>query len=220
MALSKEEIKKNIVDQLFWDARVDASTISIDFVDGTVCLNGTAATFLARQAAEEDVWAIAGITSVQNNIAVKKPYAYKLPSDSEIKNMLTSILQWDPDIDSGDILINVENGNIILDGSVPAFWQKVRVEELATEIDGVIHLHNRLTVVPSAHYVDELIARDVVAAIDRSADTNINNINVQVNDGRVILSGSVSNFRVKKSAEDCARYTDGVIDVINNLVII
>ena len=38
MALSKEEIKKNIVDQLFWDARVDASSITVEFTDGTVKL--------------------------------------------------------------------------------------------------------------------------------------------------------------------------------------
>lgn len=219
MALSKEEIKKNIVDQLFWDARVDASTISIEFTDVTVRLNGTVPTFLAREAAEEDVWAIPGVSSVQNNIAVMHPSVYELPSDAEIKNILTSILQWNPDIDPSDMLINVENGNITLDGSVPSLWQKLRVEEIAAEINGVISLHNRLTVVPTTHYVDELIARDIVAALDRSADINVNTVDVQVSDGRVILSGNVSNYNTLKAAENCARYTDGVIEVINNLLI-
>jgi len=36
MTISKEQIKKNIIDQLFWDARVDASAINVDFTDGAV----------------------------------------------------------------------------------------------------------------------------------------------------------------------------------------
>lgn len=219
MSFSKEEIKKNIVDQLFWDARVDASSISVGFSDGTVILNGNVPSYLARGAAEEDVWAIPGVSSVQNNISVNLPSIHKLPSDVEIKNVLTSILQWDPDIEPSDVLITVENGIITLDGSVPAYWQKVRVEELAAEIDGVVSLHDRLTVVPTRHYVDELIARDVAAALDRSAGININTVDVQVSDGSVVLSGSVSNHVAFKTAENCAKFTDGVIEVINNLII-
>lgn len=219
MALSKEEIKKNIVDQLFWDSRVDASCITIEFTDGTVRLNGTVPTFLAREAAEEDVWVIPGVSSVQNNIAVRHPSLAQIPSDAEIKEILSSILKWDPDIDSSDVRINVENGNITLDGSVPSLWQKLRIEEIAAEINGVIFLHNRLTVVPTAHYVDELIARDVVAALDRSTDINVNTVDVQVSDGRVVLSGNVSSYNALKAAQNCARYTDGVIEVINNLQI-
>ena len=219
MALSKEEIKKNIVDQLFWDARVDASSITVEFTDGTVKLNGTVPTFLAREAAEEDVWSIPGVSSVQNNIEVRHPSMAQIPSDAEIKEILSSILQWDPDIDSSDVLINVENGNVTLDGSVPSLWQKLRIEEIAAEINGVIFLHNRLTVVPTAHSVDELIAKDVVAALDRTADINVNTVDVQVSDGRVVLSGNVSSYNALKAAENCARYTDGVIEVINNLQI-
>lgn len=220
MEFSKEELKKNITDQLFWDARVDASDISVNFFDSTVVLTGTAPTYLARKAAEEDVWAIPGVSSVQNDIKVYSPALHKLPSDTEIKNILHSMLQWNPDIDSSDILINVENGVVTLDGSVPGFWQKVRIEEIATEIDGVTFLHNRLTVVPTKHYVDELIARDIAAALDRSADINVNTIDVQVSDGRVILSGNVKSYIAFKAAGNCAKFTDGVIEVINNLTII
>lgn len=219
MALSKEEIKKNIVDQLFWDSRVDASSITVEFTDSTVKLNGTVPTFLAREAAEEDVWAIPGVSSVQNNIAVRHTSLAQIPSDAEIKDILSSILRWDPDIDSSDVRINVENGNVTLDGSVPSLWQKLRIEEITAEINGVIFLHNRLTVVPTAHYVDELIARDVVAALDRSTDINVNTVDVQVSDGRVVLSGNVSSYNALKAAQNCARYTDGVIEVINNLQI-
>ena len=219
MALSKEEIKKNVVDQLFWDARVDASEISIDFSDGTVVLTGSVPTFLARQAAEQDVWAVPGVSAVRNDIAVRFPSGHQIPSDEEIKSAIANLLTWDPNVENKDILVTVENGVVTLDGSVPAYFQKVRTEELVVDVNGVTYLHSRLTVVPEMHYVDELIARDIIAALDRNANLNVNNIEVQVNNGQVVLSGYVSDRASLQAAENSAKNTDGVTEVLNNLLI-
>lgn len=220
MSLNKEEIKNRITDHLLWDARVDSSAISVEMTDGTVILSGETPTFLARQAAEEDAWSVPGVASVKNNIRVRQLYSSEVPPDDQIKATVMNILRWDSSVDSSDILISVENGVVTVDGSVPAFWQKVRVEELLTEVNGVVMLHNRLTVVPSRHYVDELIARDIVVALDRNALVNVNNIEVQVNDGKVVLSGNVESYSAFKSAEYIVKNTDGVIDFVNNIIIV
>ncbi|NLD99679.1 MAG: BON domain-containing protein, partial [Fibrobacter sp.] len=154
------------------------------------------------------------------NIRVRQLYSSEVPPDDQIKATVMNILRWDSSVDSSDILISVENGVVTVDGSVPAFWQKVRVEELLTEVNGVVMLHNRLTVVPSRHYVDELIARDIVVALDRNALVNVNNIEVQVNDGKVVLSGNVESYSAFKSAEYIVKNTDGVIDFVNNIIIV
>jgi len=36
MARTSEDIKKDIIDNLYWDARVDASDINVDVVDNLV----------------------------------------------------------------------------------------------------------------------------------------------------------------------------------------
>lgn len=220
MPISKEEIKKNVVDQLFWDARVDASNISVNIRDGTVVLSGTAPTFLGRQAAEQDTWSVPGVSSVKNEIMVRFPAGRTIPSDEEIKGTIKNILAWDPNIDGSDIIISVENGVVTIDGSVPAYWQKVHAEEIAVDVNGVTFLHNRLTVVPTKHYVDELIARDIAAALDRCADINVNTVDVQVVDGRVVLNGNVPSWTALKAAETIVKNTDGVIELVNNLVIL
>jgi len=217
--LNKGEIKNKIIDHLFWDARVDASNISIEFIDGTVVLSGQTTTFLARQAAEEDTWSVPGVVSVENNIFVKRVSSTVAPEDDQIKSSILNILKWDSNIDDSDILITVENGVVTIDGSVPAFWQKVRVEEITAEVNGVIMLHNRLTVVPTKHYVDEMIARDIIAALDRNALVDVNNIEVQVSDGKVVLTGNVKSYSAFKSAEFIAKNTDGVIELVNDLII-
>jgi len=219
MAISKEEIKKNIVDQLFWDARVDASGITVDFSDGVVVLSGTAPTYLAKQAAEQDTKAVPGVKSVRNEIFVRFPSGVLIPSDEEIKGNIKNVLAWDSNIDDSDIMVSVEKGEVVLDGSVPAFWQKVHAEGLAVNVNGVTYLHNRLSVVPSKHFVDELIARDIAAALDRTIDINVNDIDIQVENGNVVINGTVSNWTAYRTAENFARLTDGVTDVINNLII-
>jgi hyperosmotically inducible protein len=170
MAVSKEEIKKNIIDQLFWDARVDASEITVEFSDNMVVLSGTTPTYLSKQAAEQDTKAVPGVSSVRNEISVRFPKGVIIPSDYEIKNNITNVLTWDPNIDCSDIMVSVEKGEVVLDGSVPAYWQKAHAEELAVNVNGVTFLHNRLSVVPSKHFVDELIARDITSAFDRTMD--------------------------------------------------
>lgn len=219
MAVNKEAIKKNIIDQLFWDARVDASAITVELSDGVVVLTGTTPTYLSKQAAEQDTKAVPGVNSVRNEIFVRFPAGVIIPSDNEIKGNVKNALTWDPNIDESDIMVSVEKGEVVLDGSVPAYWQKVHAEELAVNVNGVTFLHNHLAVVPSKHYVDELIARDIAAALNRTIDINVNNVDIQVDNGNVVLSGTVSDWTTFKAAENIAKYTDGVIDVVNNLLI-
>jgi len=95
----------------------------------------------------------------------------------------------------------------------------LHAEGLAVNVNGVTYLHNRLSVVPSKHFVDELIARDIAAALDRTIDINVNDIDIQVENGNVVINGTVSNWTAYRTAENFARLTDGVTDVINNLII-
>ncbi|NLG15903.1 MAG: BON domain-containing protein [Fibrobacter sp.] len=220
MAFSKEEIKKNIVDQLFWDSRIDASGISIEMRDGTVILSGTTPSYMARLAAEQDAWAVPGVNAVRNEVSVRFPSGHIVPSDGEIKGMVSNVLLWDSNIDNTDILVSVDNGKVTLDGTVPAFWQKIRAGEIILNVNGVVSVNNCLAVVSAQHYVDELIARDIEAAFDRHIEIDVNSIDVQVDNGKVILTGDVSGKAASEAAENIVRNTDGVIDVVNKIDII
>lgn len=218
MTFSSEDIKKDIVEHLFWDARLDGSEITVDITDNTVILKGLAPTHLARNVAEQNARAVPGVKAVRNEIDVRFPDGHRLPSDEEIQINIKQILSWDSDIDDSDILISVQNGNVIIDGSVPAYWQKIRVEEHAGDINGVKSVHSRLTVVPEKHYVDEMISRDIAAAFDRNSSISVDKIEIAVNNGHVILSGNVSTPQISIAAENIAKNTDGVIDVKNNII--
>jgi hyperosmotically inducible protein len=216
---SSAEIKKDVVDQLYWDGRVDAGGVEVKVVDGTVRLSGTVPTHSARRAAEEDAWQVPGVKSVENGLTVAYPGAVEVPADEEIGASLANLLRWDADLENADIDVAVASGWVTLRGTVDAYWKKRRAEDLATTLTGVQGVRNELAVVPSGIYEDRLIADSIIAALERNIDGDVESMDVQVNGGQVTLSGSVSDLSAFRAAQQAAEYTPGVVAVCNELTI-
>jgi hyperosmotically inducible protein len=216
---TNQEVKKDIVDQLYWDDRVDVSNIKVEVSDGEVVLTGTVPDFTAYQAAEDDAWAISGVRMVENDLTIKYPPGVKVPTDIEIKSNIESVLLWQPNIDSTDINITAENGWVILRGSVDAFWKKVRAEELALGLNGVLGVTDELAVVPTEKYTDKTIAEDIEAAMERNFNIVVDLIDVEVENGKVTLTGSVTSLPAFRAAQKIAENTPSVLMVDNELVI-
>lgn len=215
----REKIKKDIIDQLSWDGRVDAADIQVEVLDkGRVRLSGTVPTYMALLAAAEDVRAVAGVTDVQNDIIVKyQPERVRF--DEDITNDILDILGFDPDIDILNIDVTVRNGMVTLQGNVDNYWKKIKAEELVGNVRGVTELIDKLAIVPTETYADTRIADDVVAALDRNISVDVKTINVKVENGVVTLSGTVPSWTARYAARDTARYTAGVKDVRDELAI-
>ena len=58
MKSKDEQIKKAVVDMLYWDSRVDASDIHVEVTDGEVTLRGTVPSYATKEAALFDAWKI------------------------------------------------------------------------------------------------------------------------------------------------------------------
>jgi hyperosmotically inducible protein len=214
-----EEIKMDIVDQLYWNDRVDASRVSVEVTDGEVTLSGRVPSYSARRAARDDAFSIPGVSIVHDRLRVEYPEGDGVPSDNVIRSNIENALQWDNDIDATEIKVEVEGGHAILQGTVNAYWKKMWVEDLVTGLRGVTGLTNKLTVVPTHNIIDEKVSENIVAAIDRSGKVNIDNIDVRVENGIVTLTGTVPNWAAYEAVNKAALYTAGVIDVKNDLSI-
>ncbi|MBL7543932.1 MAG: BON domain-containing protein [Bdellovibrionaceae bacterium] len=64
---------------------------------------------------------------------------------------------------------------------------------------------------------DERVREDVCEALYRDHSIDASEIDVTVNDGEVILKGTVENRQMKRLAEDCVESISGVSDVKNEL---
>jgi len=216
---SDEKIKRDIVDQLYWDGRVDASDIHVAIADGNVVLRGTVPTYGASKAAETGAWTVSGVRSVDNNIAVKHKGSLRIPTDQEIRKDIEMILDWNPDIDAVGIKISVDGGEVILEGSVSSYWEKKRAEDLCGLIVGVREITNSLLVVPSESVLDQAIADGIAKALARNPHIYADSIDITVRDGVVTLSGSVPNRTAFEAAQEAAQYSLGVVEIYNKLKI-
>lgn len=219
MAQSDEQIKCEVVDELRWDSRTDASEVTVTVKDGLVTLAGEVPTYAERSAAVDAAWAVADVQDVINEISVRYPSASELPSDVEIEERISTLLEWNPRIDQSGIHPQVVEGVVTLEGSVDTHWKRLYVEDVVANVRGVVTIHNNLSVVPTRSVTDQMIADDIVSALRRDLLVDADKVEVSVANGVVHLSGQVMSQAERGAAEDDASFTRGVVSVRNDLSI-
>ena len=212
-----QQIKKDIVDNLFWNNSVDASDIKVEVTNGTAILSGTVTNYAAKIQAVSETWDVDGVVNIENNIDVKYPNEIEKLMDSDIEQRAMNILAWNPDLESSNIDLSVANGIVSLNGSVDTFWKKVKAEALVGELKGVILVVNHLAVIPTDKTLDKTIGEYILEVLNRNLKIDINQITVTVIDGAVKLSGNVPDKKSYKDVYNAAKYTLGVTEVENNL---
>jgi len=217
MKSKDEQIKKAVVDILYWDSRVDASDIDVEVKDGIVILRGTVPSYAVKEAALFDTWKIPGVKKVNNNSFVRFPTTAKTLSDSNIETSIVKQLGWNDSTRNENIHVKVKKGEVVLEGHVDAYWKVFRAQQLASDVMGVVDIENKLTVVPTETVTDQVIATSIMNAIDRSYAVNTEGVDVKVKDGIVTVSGKLPTRAACEAALECAYNTHGVKDVKDRL---
>lgn len=112
-----------------------------------------------------------------------------------------------------------KNGVVTIEGEVGTLYDKLKIGELISQVDGVKEVNNKIMVqnditandIIEANIEDELQRNDAILEPEK--------IKVEVNNGVVTLSGSVSYFREKLMAQTIASWQDGVSDIVDHIVI-
>lgn len=216
---NEELIKKDVVDQLVWDDSVDATNIRVKVTGTSVWLDGTVASYSEKKSAGEDAYKVLGVSSVENHLHVKYPPETVLPDDEEITQNISDSLMWDSKIISTDINVETSNRIVTLSGKVATFWEKYEAENVAQNSYGVLDVVNLIEVQLSKTIVDLDIEEDIKKAFQRNILIDAEKIKVESNEGIVRLSGIVSGYVAKKEAVNLAIYTQGVVNVIDDLII-
>ncbi|MFW6161767.1 MAG: BON domain-containing protein [Planctomycetota bacterium] len=219
MVRNDEQIKKDIVDELYWNTRVDASDVNVEVDAGKAALTGTVPTYLAREEAFLSARRIAGVVGVDNQVRVEYPTTFSVPTDAEVQQNAMNAVQWSPELDDTDIQVSVATGKVSLEGTVDALWKKYHAEALVSNLAGVLSIENKLTVVPTEEVADKATAEDIMGAIERRLGTYAPNITVQVRNGVVTLTGTVPTWRERQEAYEAALYTFGVLEVDNQIAL-
>jgi len=125
-------------------------------------------------------------------------------------------------VDANDINVEVEKGVVQLSGFVESKEQVREAEKIAKDIVGVKSVSNKLVVQGGKRSMgqtmdDQYIETKVNAALMAEAATDAGDIDVEVRNGVVQLSGFVGSAEEKKRATEVAMGIKGVTKVDNAL---
>jgi len=156
---------------------------------------------------------------VESRLKVNLPSFITPPGDKKLKKNIKTVLEINRDIDISDLELTVSNGVVRLDGFVDAYWKKVKAETIVYDVVGVGDIVNNLTIVPTENYIDKEIAHDISSAIKRNFKVNVDNLDIKVNNGKVYISGLVSDRVAYIAAIESVENTAGVISIEDNIMI-
>lgn len=141
-------------------------------------------------------------------------------SDAAISSKIESKLAANPQTNNFEIDVDTMNGRVRLSGLVETDAERQEAERLAASTEGVRSVDNQLKLGDLS--VDETVSDGWILTkikTQLAADPEVSafNIDVDVLDGEVTLSGLVTADRARDEAERIAKATDGVTAVKNRI---
>jgi osmotically-inducible protein OsmY len=203
-------------DELMSSPAVDANGIGVAVVDGIVTLSGHVPDYATKVAAEKCALRIGGVVAVVIGIDVKLRESEQR-TDEDVALSARAVLDWIAGLEDQAIKIKVEKGWVTLSGEVEDGYRSRIAEKNIVHMRGVTGITNDIRIRGSASPLD--IEHNIRKAIQRHTERELKHVGVEVDDGKVTLSGRLSSAIERSVVTGAARSTRGVKAVVDRLVI-
>ena len=210
------QLKQEVEDELMSSPAIDANGIGVAVVDGIVTLTGHVPDYATKVAAEKCALRIAGVVAVVIGIDVKLRESEQR-TDEDVALSVRAVLDWIAGLEEHAIKIKVEKGWVTLSGEVEDGYRSRIAEKNIVHMRGVTGVTNDIRIRGSASPLD--IEYNIRKAIQRHTDRELKHVGVEVDEGKVILSGRLSSAIERSIVTGAARSTRGVKAVVDRLVV-
>ncbi|MBF4571950.1 BON domain-containing protein [Herbiconiux sp. VKM Ac-1786] len=141
-------------------------------------------------------------------------------TDARIKELVEDELIWTAGVDAPAIGVAVTDGAVTLTGEVPYYWHRHTAAKAVLRMRGVQAVANEITVRGSHDTpTDTEIAAAVAQALTWSSRIPTGEIDAEVHDGGVVLTGQVSWDTTRRGAEREIAALKGVQWVDNRITL-
>jgi osmotically-inducible protein OsmY len=213
-------LKRSLEKAMERDIGLRQADIQVSLTDGAVGLRGRVKSYVAKLRAEQIANRERGVLAVHNWLQVDP----ELRSDAEIEHDVNRRLQLTYGLNPVTIHAQVNDGAVMLAGTVSAWPQLRQAELIVGEVRGVKQVDNKLQLDSAEHtsqanVAGEVLENDVKIALRRDAYIGYLAIDVSAKQGVVRLDGKVPNLFHRERAEKEARGVAGVRSVDNRLAV-
>lgn len=199
--LTDQAISDAIEDEIDFDQAVRLNNIDVRTVDGIVTLTGEVDNVLAQDRAGRLAETVKGVRSVVNRIQVAPA---RTREDEAIRTDVVEALAYSPATDSYEIEISIADNVVTLSGTVQSWQEKRFAGKVARSVRGVTAVANNVDVEYADERPDTEIAPEIRRALRWDVLVDHALIDVDVEDGKVTLSGTVGSAAEKRRARQNA----------------
>lgn len=214
--MSDRDLREAVEEALDWEPIINAKRIGVSAKDGVVTLTGHADSFPQKREAEKVAGLVSGVKAVVCELEVELPRT-KEPTDEEIARAASNAIAWNTLLPRASIQVWVDNGRVTLEGVVDSPQQRKSADQCIRGLADVKDVNNHIVIKPGVNRI--AVKAQIEAALLRNTQLDVNNINVEVLSGRVILKGTVQSWIEREEAERAAWSVSGVSDVDNLLIV-
>lgn len=208
------ELQRDVLDELQYEPSVHPAEIGVTANDGIVTLAGNLKSYAEKWSAVRAAQRVGGVRVVVDEIKVELPSSYHR-RDEDIARAVLNALKWNVLVPEERISIHVEDGRIILKGTVDYKHQQTEVENAIRNLAGVKGITNHIKVKPIA--TPSAVKLTIENAMRRAAELDAQKIQVDVRGAKVILRGEVHSWAERDEAERAAWSAPGIEEVEDDL---
>ncbi len=209
-----EDIRDDILAEIDWDPMIESTEIGVTVKDGAVALHGVVESYAERLAAERAAKRVKGVRTIAEEVNVKYPSDRSI-SDEDISERIAKAFDWHYAFREYDLKAEVRNGVVTLTGQVEWNYQRDTAQNYITEIQGVTGVSNQIKLKQRASAAN--VKQSITKALHRNANLEASHIKVNVDGGKVTLSGDVRAWHERKLVEDAVWAAPGVTSVHDEL---
>ncbi len=209
---SDSQIKKDVLEELKWDTRVDETEVGVQAHRGIVTLTGTVASWAKRVAARDAAHRVAGVRDVADDLQVKL-YAAK-PSDADIAEAARTSLKWHVLVPEERVQTTVSDGVVTLSGSVDVASQREDAARAVGQLAGVCAVQNEIKLAGPS--ISPAILRTAIeGALERHATREAKKVKLDIEGGKVTVTGDIDSLTERLAIVGAVWGTRGVETVID-----
>ncbi len=210
------DLQRDILDEIEWDPRVNGVDIGVVAQGGVVTLTGSVECYPEKLAAEKAALRVSGVKAVDNDIGVKL-IGDQNRTDTDIARAAYNEIEWNVLLPN-NLRVTVDNGWITLRGKVECQYQKDAADIAIRRLTGVKGIINKISITP--RIAPSSVKEKIEAALERHAILDVRCIQVEAQEGKIILYGTVRSRAEKEEAGKAAWLTTGVTLVDNELSVL